>query len=568
MEQHQTPIYAGDIEQAGATAVGDNLQSSNPPTLPRPLPLNILGRIFLYALATSSHKTKKDLINLCLVCKLWKDAAYRTQSLWNPIEINLWGRITPQLYDTAVSWLTRSARASRTLVVRTEYTRDDCPEPGHCALADPLLAKLLTVGPALDNLHIDSKCTQCLGYLLDIMDSPGVRFTNLYGRPWDSLKSLGLTFRKIKVPFVPEPEPYKKRLRRSCKHSGDLFASRSRWDSDEDSEEMYEDHILCRLPKVENFELHLPDDYETRMVDNIVIPDESEYFSTVKNFTLKCEWRQYTVIALLQACYYVQVLTVDLMGKDTDTFVQMPDLAEPFSPPDLHTLRLRNIHPHNIGIFGGPEEDEDCEKLVIPEVFYGYVKKLSESTEHGIKRLRIRSVYVSESEDDWGPLFELLQNLPELTHLTLDKMHISASVLKEIICSGKLTPLKQLEVLELRRIPAELSPLAVCAEIGCSRANDGAAANSLPPLPSTLKKIIVSREVEDEDALCQEMEAVERSFKELLEVAFVYEPREARQLHLNASHTPTDENDRIEALSPAVHLALLMSLSSEFRGLT
>ncbi|KAF5326209.1 hypothetical protein D9611_000436 [Ephemerocybe angulata] len=125
----------------------------------------ILGRIFKATLELYSGRryAKKTLLSLCLVCKAWRAAAYATDTLWTPLEIDIDTRMTPQAYQRAVLWLSRSLRSSRRLVIKTACLPEEFHHPHRCGLADPLVAKLLTEGLKLG--HLSLKCGSASNHL-------------------------------------------------------------------------------------------------------------------------------------------------------------------------------------------------------------------------------------------------------------------------------------------------------------------------------------------------------------------------------------------------------------------
>ncbi|KAF6763172.1 hypothetical protein DFP72DRAFT_874913 [Ephemerocybe angulata] len=462
----------------------------------RKLTAEVLERIFKAALELPSEKSRKSvLINFCLVCKTWKAVAYATPALWTPLVLSLpsSARMTPREYDTLVFWLSRSPKTSRGLTIissRLEHQH----KAETCSLLDPLVAKLLKEGPVLDHLHLHMMRIQCLHSLLDLVGPPESRSARRAPRPWDSLKTLGLTFRRFNVPA----------------------------DSPSDLND-----ILLRIPQVRTFELNLPYRWLAKATHCIIIPTGTSYFSDLTTLTLACDWGPRIPLAILDACVNLETLTVDMLGNDHDSFVQTAKKeSRRISLAKVCFLRLRQLHPSNISILEILDLPSLCELDVsirkprafgdsqdqwdIPPGFYEHVKTLYARSGPYLRRLRIRGGIIPE--DEWHLLHQLLLYMSRLTHLTLDEVEFSSSLLKEL-ASGNGQTLPCLAVLELFQLPLHLSPLLVYAFLDQRRVIN--AASLLDPRPDPLKQVALSYRKDIKGPYLQVLDGVRRVFMEI-----------------------------------------------------
>jgi hypothetical protein len=250
----------------------------------RRMPPEVLGEIFAFVLELPAFekpqrgfeakiRVDESLIALCLVCRTWRDAASATPQLWRHLEIPL---VPSNLrLEKAFRWFDRcKGIANKTLMVDCDfhgYTRD-CAEEG-CNLANPELARLLTEGPSFEKLSLCCVGSLCFRALIGLMDS----LKNDKPRPWDSIKSLDLTFYEF-------------------------------WDETDPS-----DPLFRHIPPVTSLSLYLPDRYsiieDGGTLDDLRIHPLSPVLANLTTFTLACDWDD-TVMLVLQLCANLEVLTL------------------------------------------------------------------------------------------------------------------------------------------------------------------------------------------------------------------------------------------------------------------
>ncbi|KAJ2932333.1 hypothetical protein H1R20_g4758, partial [Candolleomyces eurysporus] len=118
----------------------------------RKMPIDILGEIFHYVLPyVLDDKGRQQLIDLCLVCKCWRDAAHAMRQLWSGVSIPMDGGLLST--KKAVLWFQRSGASRKTLEVKSKGSGHyGCDKMGsRCKMECGPLAKLLADGPALDH---------------------------------------------------------------------------------------------------------------------------------------------------------------------------------------------------------------------------------------------------------------------------------------------------------------------------------------------------------------------------------------------------------------------------------
>ncbi|KAJ2926626.1 hypothetical protein H1R20_g10464, partial [Candolleomyces eurysporus] len=405
----------------------------------RRIPLEIHGEIFAHILAdidpeNSERPVDTALINLCLVCRAWRNAALATPRLWNHLVLD--GLPTSLRSEVVSHWFSRSGVAPNTLQVFGD-SHEGCQGPEGCEFSNVGLAKLLTDGPQLSHLVFSCTSSQCLRNFIDLMKT----METGKPRPWDTLKSLKLSF----------------------SHEWNEPASPS-------------ESIFLHIPSsVTTFHLFVPyySDVSTHPdVLNLPIPENT--LTNLTTFTLGCDWSGTKMWKVLQLCKNVETLTLDYgfseisYHDDEPYFLEVCDTG--LLLPKVHTLRLNHMRPNVVDFIHILETpmlveldisfsnfarspahyvdladalDNFCLALV---AFIGRTRTL--------RKLRIYAVKMSKPQIRW-----IFTSLPHLTHLTLDNVWFDASILddlsSEMVELTLRTPLPSLQVFELLSLPVD-----------------------------------------------------------------------------------------------------------------
>ncbi|KAJ2924381.1 hypothetical protein H1R20_g12716, partial [Candolleomyces eurysporus] len=159
----------------------------------RDIPVEIIGTIFKFIIPpVVTAKSAKDLGNLRLVCKKWRDVADLTHQLWSGLEIDV--RYPPELsHEKLSSWLNKAGDLQRTLVVRGDLHQVGEP----CRLAHPVLCRILVQGPTIDTLEISCVSIACFNRLIQEIQSHAAR-QEITSR-WHSISSLTLSLENLVI---------------------------------------------------------------------------------------------------------------------------------------------------------------------------------------------------------------------------------------------------------------------------------------------------------------------------------------------------------------------------------
>ncbi|KAF5325980.1 hypothetical protein D9611_000440 [Ephemerocybe angulata] len=384
----------------------------------RRMPLEVLGKIFgACILGTSIQTIPRVVVNLCLVCQTWREAALLRHDLWSRIKIRVFPDGHPQRleYEVIKRWLIRSGSVPKTIIAYGvhEYSAQECPMGG-CYLANPTLVNLLRAGPItyLDHLSLLIQEVSCLRQLIRAVEAASCSAG--LPRAWGSLTSLKLSFFG-QYENKPQDDP---------------------------------DNVFHHLPQVTSFELVLPEWNENWMDDDeLQIPDA--FLRRLQNLHLKCDWEGEHIPNLLRQCENIEVLTLNLRGS---TSQQANGRPIPCPLPKLHTLRLRQFHPN-----GGPllnllempilrQLDISFEPARIDHGLDLKWKKtvplsfiLSFNKHPDLRFLRIHAAIIPEI-----PIAFSYFAFPTLKHLVLDEVDFSTAWID--------SSLPQIEILELLRL--------------------------------------------------------------------------------------------------------------------
>ncbi|RXW16320.1 hypothetical protein EST38_g9544 [Candolleomyces aberdarensis] len=297
-------------------------------------------------------------------------------------------------YIKVEAWLKRSGNAFRTIKISDYVHRDD----SECALANAVLVRLLTEGPSLDQVILEST-----------------------SRAWDLIQSLKLSFKP--------------------------------WDNTPEEPSV---NLVYQLPPVKSFELsgqnysilNIPFDFLNRLTTFVFRCDQSPFPAHLFD--------------KLKACTNLEALTIDTPYAYVWDYlleeIRYSSVPFPLLLPDLHTLRLRCL-PHSgkvdtLQILRLPSLinlDISFKQVPIRRNEFGgrnlfqslepFFTKRTMNGESPLQSLRIHHAVIESSE-----LADILDTIPTLTHLTLDSVKFDPTVLQSII-------LPELEVLKLLHMP-------------------------------------------------------------------------------------------------------------------
>ncbi|KAJ2926633.1 hypothetical protein H1R20_g10463, partial [Candolleomyces eurysporus] len=405
----------------------------------RRIPLEVLGEIFSFTLPVIQDEDfQRALINLCLVCRRWRDAAFAVPQFWTHLLLDL-GR-TSIRYDDAQLWLSLSGNLPASLTIKAAY-HDDCSigQEG-CELANDALVKLLMEGPPLDHISLHCTSSNCFRKLVAMIKLQPLEKR----RSWDLIRSLELVVhREWREYFQPG------------------------------------ENIFVNVPPVTSFSLHLPSrdsafpdfDEEDQAVESLRIPES--LLTRLKTFELGCDWDGSLILSILNSCTNVEVLTLDsqmtcLDYLETELYRQANEVG--IALPNVRTLRLRHLHPGSADFlpliktpslveldisFKTYEKDPTAfmYRYSSDNSFSGFFLDFLDKSRipEGLRRLRIHSVIMSNEE-----LQTSFACITSLTHLTLDDVDFKPNLLDAL---GKNPEdyiyLPNLDTLELLHLDAD-----------------------------------------------------------------------------------------------------------------
>ncbi|KAJ2929713.1 hypothetical protein H1R20_g7391, partial [Candolleomyces eurysporus] len=421
----------------------------------KPLPPELLGEVFSFLIypifpeldewdgfdamvGYDVGRGRNALINLCLVCRAWRDAAYATPPLWSRLDLH-WDSLD---LEKVTQWLSRSRGVPKSLVI---YPRDWQQE-----LTDDhftILEELLTAGPPLDRLD------------LRMLNGPEEDEAHLQ-RLVDLLKP---------VPDVKLPLPPWNSLRTFTLQFYGSYAQLS-------------DVVIPHFPHLTSLHLRLPYFYEEDFWDDddqsVPFDIPQDILEGLTKLTLSnCDWTGCTILALIRWCRNIETLTVryfegSWMNMDSP-FLQ--DLSSTgVLLPAVQCLRLGNLRRDQSDIlrflrtpslveldlsFDLRDEDGNFEYPEDADYEYPNLESLesnilslvknptSSDRDVDLRRLRLHDLFISASS-----LASILINLPSLSHLTLDEVWFDSTLFKQLEAAGTKC-LPRLEVLELLNVP-------------------------------------------------------------------------------------------------------------------
>ncbi|KAJ2932789.1 hypothetical protein H1R20_g4304, partial [Candolleomyces eurysporus] len=315
------------------------------PLRQKPLPIELLGDIFAIVIArlhfqldnlelASSYyggagvrenvsRARSKLIQLCLVCRAWRDAVYATPYLWSRLDL-YWPSLD---FDKVVRWFGLARGHPKSLYISPTYLY------GFKEHQFDTLAKLLDQGPLLEHLELDMiNGTSQLGEggrLYQKMITK-LKYPKVYAmkgkRPWDLLTSFSIRIDDANVSSDSDVViPFR--------HLTTLHLA------------------LDTLPAVYHW---LPWDGESEdslelRAPNPLSPDPLLGGLTRLTIT-QCNWTVSVLLALLRWCTKVESLTIGYASRDEDNDEEEPSLNflseladKGVSLPELKVLRLRNV---------------------------------------------------------------------------------------------------------------------------------------------------------------------------------------------------------------------------------
>ncbi|KAJ2921603.1 hypothetical protein H1R20_g15490, partial [Candolleomyces eurysporus] len=159
------------------------------------LPVEILGEIFQHIVpGYLDINTKSTLANLCLVCKYWNCAARLTHRLWGRVSVTD-DFVQHVSFSKIEAWLIRAKDAPRSLkIFSRDYRGPTFQDSQITQWLQPTtpLWQLLTQGPPLHHLSFSLSNPRCFESIVKSLNSSEAQ--KLTHRPWDSIRSLSLTF--------------------------------------------------------------------------------------------------------------------------------------------------------------------------------------------------------------------------------------------------------------------------------------------------------------------------------------------------------------------------------------
>ena len=432
----EIPSVKEEIERRKATIRVLELEVQRYQSLLSPIqsvPAEILGEIFAATLAITRVKPNyipidAALVALCLVCKVWRNAALSTPQLWNTAEVHLTAEPGAQIHSHKVRrWLERSEAAPKTVII-------DTGSWGHgrfaCTLRNAGVAKLLRDGPVISLLIIKSLTAACLNHLVWVLNgnTPDLPSPN----PWPMVKHIEVNSSRLDLPIeisISQRSQARYPIVDTLNVDGSF--------DEGDVEPIFANkHVAILLAGIKNLtvEFHWPSTWEDRFL---------EAFKNLRNLTLKFTFDESWI--------------VDHQTEDS------LEIDEPLIPlPNLRSLRVlgglqldKQWYPQFLRVFETPAlielelqfENDDQSFSDRDELRVEIVDLIRRSGCGGsLARLTMHSISVSIEG-----LKRILDELPALTHLTLDRVAFNSSFFRqpEVVNPPFLPHLHSLELLQL-----------------------------------------------------------------------------------------------------------------------
>ncbi|KAF5311673.1 hypothetical protein D9611_009541 [Ephemerocybe angulata] len=380
------------------------------------LPPEVLGEIFNLSLPdTPSVFSRRSLIDLCLVCKDWRDAAHLDGRLWSGINLEFTSKTQPFCYSKALAWIKRSGGRPKSLAIVTacrNHTINNCAS-STCSASNRALAQFLIHVPALEHLSLEVKAAQCFRNLCASMKryaeevDPSPRSLDSSEFPVKSLSlHVGL--------FTPQDPGHPTYMFESLPGISNLQIKFPTIHSENDFL-----HVFDPSPAVPGRRLLSP---------NILEP--------ITRLSMGCNWPLQDVAAVLESCMNIKELILDLDNLECDDPGGLLH-ERGISLPKVRVLRLRNIAPFSLQILNFLRLQSISEldvKFGSPGMVYRQILDTQYHTEpwemfmreHAgtLRILRMEDVSVPEAQR----LSMIPANLPLLEHLVLDRVYFNADI--------------------------------------------------------------------------------------------------------------------------------------------
>ncbi|RXW23157.1 hypothetical protein EST38_g2684 [Candolleomyces aberdarensis] len=401
----------------------------------RRIPVKVLGKVFSLALPTTlDDKDREQLLNFCLVCKPWRDAALAAESLWSRVRVET----CRNSFEKIVSWYNKSRDSPKSLEVAIELCNgeEDCADLGsECKSGNVVLAKLLTDGPILDHLYLNYQGSNCFWNLVEALHFYDT-ISKPKTRPWDCLRSLALGF------------------------DWD-------WEEPDDNSESTFHHIPSSVTSL-SFRLPIADEmWKGNYISDVPLHVPSDVLQRLTCLTFTSDWTGDHGLQLLEHCQNVETLTLDILSKNpfgnpsnftpselTDSIVHLPQ---------LRSLHLRRLLPVAVNMFlfldtpnlvsldiqlFPPEPEMTPEASSFAKTVLSFIER--SGCQSTLRHLCIRDCPFTDEE-----LAALLRGLSFITHLTLDDVPIkeNGNVFHKL-CFPTLA-LPHLQALELLELPPQ-----------------------------------------------------------------------------------------------------------------
>ncbi|KAJ2937011.1 hypothetical protein H1R20_g80, partial [Candolleomyces eurysporus] len=370
-------------------------------SLSREIPNELLGAIFeLIIPPVVGYESKQDLTNLRLVCKKWRDAAEITHRLWSGLAIDVEDESLS--FEKIAAWYSRSGDVRRSLVVFPSW--HSMRDMDSCQLPHPVLCRLLTEGPVIDNLTISCTAVACLERFAQVFHSDeGATL------PWHAIRSCTISFETeywTRSTSTPEGTTIFPPSLSSL-----TFTSQrnpANWGEDENVLSFIQPTVLQHLTYL----------------------------------NLQCLWRQslLSILSALQDCNKVETLVVAGGHEDTRaTHTVETSLPQGICLPQVKTLRIGGTCAFSISLMLKTLQTPNAVNLDIDlgstrcctlplrnvntaasadrEIVWWSRISANLAAFKRLRHLRIRSTEMNSST-----LTKCLKNFPSLTHITLENI--------------------------------------------------------------------------------------------------------------------------------------------------
>ncbi|TEB08995.1 hypothetical protein FA13DRAFT_1806817 [Coprinellus micaceus] len=262
------------------------------------LPPELLGEIFYRTLKVSKVETSRQVVDMCLVCKAWRDAALTTPSLWVEINIRAEGRVE---FPKVNIWLSRSGIIPKKLSIdasnSSAFPRSGCP------LSSPELAHMLTAGLPLKSLSLKCDYPRCFNNLFAM--SSAIETTS--PRPWDTLESLNV----------------------DCDYSWDDWGGSGL------------DFFPLLPQSLSSLSIHIPDPDFLPMGAS---PPEPPSFLSLSTLLIQCEFPVAWMLKTLESCPNLENVTLDFNNSCPKNGDEVPFGGDVRSFPKYRAFKLYGLY--------------------------------------------------------------------------------------------------------------------------------------------------------------------------------------------------------------------------------